>query len=184
MARARVLVAYCTRSGSTAGVAERIATRLGEHGHAVDLRELPEAPDPRDHDAIVLGSPVFDGRWMPEADAYVEDHRAALRTRQVWLFSVGTFGDTKRLLGSVALREPRNIGTLLAVVRPRVYRVFAGAIDPAAWPLWSRMFFRAIGGRFGDNRDWEVIDAWAAEIARELQTTEAQRWTRPSTLKA
>lgn len=183
MARARVLVAYCSRSGSTAGVAQRIAARLGEHGHAVDLRDVRDAPDPRDYDAIVLGSPVFDGRWMLEADAYVDDHRAALLGRRVWLFSVGTFGDTSRLLGSLARREPRNVGTLLAAVRPRSYRVFAGAIDRAAWPPVSRMFFRAIGGRFGDNRDWEVIDAWAAEIAAELQT-EALGWTPRSTLKA
>ena len=98
-----------------------------------------------------------------------EQHRAALRTHQVWLFSVGTFGDTKRLLGSLARREPRNIDALLTAVRPRDYRVFAGAIEPAAWPWWSRMLLRAIGGRFGDNRDWEVIDAWAAEIARGLR---------------
>ena len=181
---ARVLVAYCTRSGSTAGVAESIAARLRGHGHAVEGHELRDAPGPGDYDAIVLGSPVFDGRWMPAAEAYVEQHRAALRTRQVWLFSVGTFGDTKRLVGSVVRREPRNIDALLTAVRPRGYRVFAGAIDRAAWPLWSRILFHAIGGRFGDNRDWEAIDAWAAEIARELGTTEGQRWTRPSTLNA
>ena len=104
----------------------------------------------------------------------MEQHGAALRTRQVWLFSVGTFGDTKRLLGSLARREPRDIDALLTAVRPRDYRVFAGAIEPAAWPWWSRMLLRAIGGRFGDNRDWEVIDAWAAEIARGLQMTQSE----------
>ena len=143
---ARVLVAYCTRSGSTAGVAGSIAARLREHGHAVDRHELPDAPGPHDYDAIVLGSPVFDGRWLPEAEAYVWQHRAELRTHQLWLFSVGTFGDTKRLLGSLARREPRNIDALLTALRPRDYRVFAGAIEPAAWPWWSRMLLRAIGG--------------------------------------
>jgi menaquinone-dependent protoporphyrinogen oxidase len=29
--------------------------------------------------------------------------------------------------------------------------------------------FRAMGGRYGDFRDWDVIDAWAAEIAQDLQ---------------
>ena len=165
---ARVLVAHCTRSGSTAGVAGSIAARLREHGHVVDRHELSTAPGPHDYDAVVLGSPVFNGRWMPEADAYVEQHRAALRARQVWLFSVGAFGDTKRLLGSLARREPRNVDALLTAVRPRDYRVFAGAVSPADWPWWSRMLLRAIGERVGDNRDWEVIEAWASEIAREL----------------
>ncbi len=170
---ARVLVAYCTRSGSTAGVAGSIAARLREHGHAVDRHELSTAPGPHGYDAIVLGSPVFDGRWMPEAEAYVGQHRAELRTHQLWLFSVATFGDTKRLLGSLARREPRNIDALLTALRPRDYRVFAGAIDPTAWPWWSRMLLRAIGERVGDNRNWDVIDAWAAEIAGRLQTTQS-----------
>src|SRR4051812_33265786 len=122
MQPARVLVAYCTRSGSTAGVARGIAANLQEQGHSVDVREVRDAPGPRDYDAIVLGSPVFDGRWMPDAEAYVGEHRDALRMRQAWLFSVGTFGDTKRLLGGLARREPRNIDALLEAVRPRDYR--------------------------------------------------------------
>jgi menaquinone-dependent protoporphyrinogen oxidase len=174
MPRSRVLVAYCTRSGSTAGVAARLAAGLRQHGDIADVREVRHAPDPSDYDAIVLGSPVFDGRWMPEAEAYVHAYEAALQMRQTWLFSVGTFGDTSRLLGFLAKREPTNIDALRAAVRPRTYRVFAGAVDRAAWPLWSRMFFHALGGRFGDNRDWNVIDAWASEIAGQLRTTEAQ----------
>jgi hypothetical protein len=36
------------------------------------------------------------------------------------------------------------------------------------WPFWSRVFFHAFGGRFGDHRDWPVIDAWAEQIALTL----------------
>src|SRR4051794_18646655 len=118
MQPARILVAYCTRSGSTAGVARAIAAELEEHGHTVDVHEIRDGPGPRDYDAIVLGSPVFDGRWMPDAEAYVEQHSAALQTHHVWLFSVGTFGDTKRLVGAAVRREPRTIDALLAAVRP------------------------------------------------------------------
>lgn len=53
------------------------------------------------------------------------------------------------------------------------YRVFAGVIDRHQWPFLSRLFFYALGGRLGDNRDWPAIDAWAEEIAHAL----AQRAT-------
>ena len=36
--------------------------------------------------------------------------------------------------------------------------------------LWSRLVFHAFGGRFGDHRDWPVIDAWADQIALALPT--------------
>jgi menaquinone-dependent protoporphyrinogen IX oxidase len=142
-----------------------MAAGLRRHGHTVELRPVEDAGAPGEYDAVVLGSPVFDGRWMPAADAYADEHAPTLRHMPTWLFSVGSFGDTKRLLGPLALREPRNIASLRAVVAPRGYRVFAGVIDEHAWPLAARLLFRAVGGRFGDDRDWQQIDAWADEIA-------------------
>ncbi len=170
MSPAHVLVAYCSRSGSTAGVAARIAAGLRDRGHRADLRPVADADGPGAYDAVVLGSPVFDGRWMPEADAYTSEHAAELARSAVWIFSVGTFGDTKRLLGPLALCEPRNIDELRSSIRPRGYRVFAGAIDREAWPRTARLVFHAIGGRFGDNRDWAEIDGWAAHIAAALDS--------------
>jgi hypothetical protein len=37
-------------------------------------------------------------------------------------------------------------------------------------PFFSRLFFHAFGGRFGDNRDWTASDAWAESIALALRT--------------
>jgi hypothetical protein len=57
----------------------------------------------------------------------------------------------------------------LVVYATRVdYRVFAGVIDRHQWPLGSRLFYHALGGRLGDNRNWKAIDSWAACIARTL----------------
>ena len=65
-------------------------------------------------------------------------------------------------------REPRNIPQLTAAVHPIDYRVFAGVIDRHQWPLGSRIFYHALGGRLGDNRNWAAIDAWGASISRTL----------------
>src|SRR5688572_30165563 len=92
---ARVLVGYATRHGSTQGVAERIAGTLQSHGVQVDLRRVDEVEAVARYDAVVFGSPVYDGRWVPEGDAFVRDNLAALAVRAVWLFSVGSFGDRR-----------------------------------------------------------------------------------------
>ena len=67
-------------------------------------------------------------------------------------------------------REPRGIAEIQEALRPRDYRVFAGVIERHQWPALARLVFRAVGGRFGDNRDWPAIDAWAEGIGRALET--------------
>ncbi len=164
-----VLVVFASRHGSTAGIAERVAGRLREGGNRVDLHSVGEVDSVVAYDAVVLGSPVYDQAWPPEADSFAAHHRGALAERPVWLFSVGSFGDRKRLIGPLMRREPRNIAELRAAIGPRDYRVFAGVVEKQRWPLLSRVFFRLLGGRFGDQRDWPAIDEWAAAIAAALR---------------
>lgn len=164
------LVAYASRHGATRGVAERICMRLNEAGLDAELRGVEDARDLPPGCAVVLGSPVYDQHWPPETDAFVQRHRTALADGPLWLFSVGTFGDRRRGIGRFVTREPRGIGELRQALGPRDYRVFAGVIRREQWPLASRMLYHAFGGRLGDNRDWQDIEAWADGIAAELTT--------------
>lgn len=163
-----VLVAYATCFGSTRGIAERIAANLSARGQRAALRSVEDVVGAGDHDAVVFGSPVFNQRWLPEGDAFIRRNLDALAARPVWLFSVGTFGDGKRLIGPLMKREPKGIADLRDRIGPRDYRVFAGVIERDRWPLASRILFHAFGGRLGDNRDWAAIDAWSDAIAQEL----------------
>lgn len=169
-----VLVAYATRFGSTADVAEHIADVLRDAGMRVVLRRTQAVDSVAAYDAVVFGSPVFDQQWLPDADELVQRNLRALATRPVWLFSVGTFGDRKRVIGRLMRREPRNIASVRAAIEPRGYRVFAGVIDRAQWPLPSRALYHLLGGRLGDNRDWDEIGRWAREIAAALRAQAAR----------
>jgi len=170
-----VLVAFASRHGATRGVAERIATRLHEGGLAVELRQVEDVGEIPPGCAIVLGSPVYDGRWPPEFNDFVARHEQALAGRRTWLFSVGTFGDRRRVIGPLMRREPRNIAHVRETMRPDDYRVFAGVIRCEQWPLPSRMLFHLFGGRLGDNRDWAAIDEWVETILGALHRTEPAR---------
>ena len=162
------LVAYASRHGATQGIAERIATRLSDVGIDTALRHVNDADGISSYRAIVLGAPVYDGHWPPEANAYVDQHHRALATRPLWLYSVGSFGDTAPLLGAIVRKEPRDIAAIRARLSPRDYRVFRGVVEKHQWPLPSRLLYHAFGGRFGDYRQWPVIDAWADHIAQVL----------------
>lgn len=163
-----VLVAYASRHGATEETAVRIARRLADAGAAVECRRVDQVESPAGHDAVVFGAPVYDQSWPPEARDFVAEHREALSAGPLWLFSVGSFGDTKRLIGRMTHNEPRGIAELRAELGPREYRVFQGVIQKHQWPFWARVFFRAFGGRFGDHRDWAPVDAWAQQIAERV----------------
>lgn len=163
-----VLVVFASRHGATRGVAERICARLREAGLQVDLQGVDDAAELPAGCAVVLGSPVYDQSWLPEADEFVRRHVHELAERDLWLFSVGAFGDRRRGIGRLMIREPRGIDEVCEALLPRAYRVFAGVIRREQWPLASRMLYRLFGGRLGDNRDWDDIDAWAGGIARSV----------------
>jgi menaquinone-dependent protoporphyrinogen oxidase len=170
-----VLVVFASRHGATRGVAERIAARLHEGGLAVTLSQVEDVGAMPPGCAVVLGSPVYDQGWPPEFDEFVARHMQALAGRRTWLFSVGTFGDRRRVIGPLMRREPRNIGQVRETMRPDEYRVFAGVIRREQWPLLSRVLFHLFGGRLGDNRDWVAIDEWAETILATVHRTGAAR---------
>ena len=68
-----LLVVYASRHGATAEIAARIATRLVDSGASVDLRLVDEVETLDAYDAVVLGAPVYDQSWPPEANAFVAE---------------------------------------------------------------------------------------------------------------
>lgn len=168
--RPRVLVAYQSRHGSTREIAERAAEGLLVYGRwDVELRLAEELSTLEPYDAVVFGSPVYDGQWLPEAEAFVRGHLQALAARPLWLFSVGTFGDNHRVIGRFVTQQPRVIGFFLEALHPRSYRMFSGVIDAELWPWYGRFVLRLFGKRAGDNRDWLEIDRWIEQIASDLR---------------
>lgn len=162
------LVGYATRHGSTREIAERIATTLVEHGGTVELRTLDQVGDVHPYDAVVIGSAVYSGRWLAEATAFVRRQLPALAQRPVWMFSVGRLPEQGGLLGSFTRPDARELAECRARLHPRDHRFFGGAVLPERLSMVQRMVFRAAGGRYGDFRDWDEVDAWADEIARKL----------------
>src|SRR5690606_33116049 len=84
----RVLVAYATRFGSTEEVAQRIGTVLSSESIQTDVRAVEEITSLRDYDAIVIGSAIRVGRWVPEAVDFLREYEAELRDLPVAYFTV------------------------------------------------------------------------------------------------
>ncbi len=171
------LVAYATRHGSTAGIAERVATSLCHNGIPAEALPVNAVHDVRAYDAVVLGGAAYLFHWHKDATDFARSYRVALRERPVWLFSSGPLGtDLVDKDGAEVLQtcRPKEFEELSALVRARGAQVFFGAYDPQARPatVGERMFGLLPAAKAalsaGDFRDWPTIDAWAASIAAAL----------------
>jgi menaquinone-dependent protoporphyrinogen oxidase len=171
----RVLVTYASRHGATADIAEVVSAVLrdepeGDAARRVDLLLLEEVEDVSGYDAVVVGSAVYLGRWMPEARAFLHENRAALRRRPVWLFSSGPIGHT-----AGPEQDAVDTDELIDEVQARGYAGFAGRLRRADLDLDERLAVGRLHVEEGDYRDWTRIREWAEEIADALAVHTASR---------
>jgi menaquinone-dependent protoporphyrinogen oxidase len=160
----RILVTAASRHGATAEVATAIGKALTDAGAEVGVKALRGLEGVAGYNAVVLGSGVYMGRWLPEATAFVRRHVVELAARPVWLFSIGPIGSpTPKPEG-----DPAGIVELAASIKARGHRTFAGRLDRGRLGIGEKLVVSAVRSPDGDFRDWEAIGAWAREIAGEL----------------
>jgi menaquinone-dependent protoporphyrinogen oxidase len=164
----KILVAYASRAGSTAGVAEAIGVTLAESGAQVEVRPMQKVKDLMPYRAVVAGSAIQGGKWLPEAMQFMQTHRAALAQKPFTAFLVCM---TLAMPGADKYREhvAGFLQPVRALVRPVSEGLFAGALDISKIPSFgNRLKFRlsvAFGvWSEGDHRDWNAIRAWADNI--------------------
>ncbi|AXE24241.1 flavodoxin [Streptomyces globosus] len=163
MTTKRVLVAYGTKHGATAGIAEEIGRTLREDGFEAVVLPASDVGDVRDFDAVVLGGAVYAGRWSDKAKRCAERNAESLRHRPVWLFSSGPLDRSA---------EERDIPPAPAVARQmqligaREHMTFGGSVTARTPGLLARSMLRQ--GKGGDYRNPERIRNWAHHISAEL----------------
>lgn len=160
----RVLVAVASKHGSTREIAEAIADELRHQGLITDLQDAGEVSDLAGCEAIILGSAIYAGNWLPEAKSFAEQFHAELATLPVWLFSSGPLGTTD----PQPQDDPNRLIAALGDVPAREHHVFVGKLDPETLGFAERLIAKAVRAPQGDFRDWDAIRDWARTIAAEL----------------
>jgi menaquinone-dependent protoporphyrinogen oxidase len=163
-----VLVAYATAQGSTETIAECIRDTLADSGCTATAASVDDDLNPGDYEAVVLGSTIHDGNFLPAFTDYIDRHREELRDRPTWLFSVGMGPAMHGPLGSVLRRViPKPIDSVRHLLGAKGFHAFAGVFDrPPTWQL--RLVVRLLGVHPGDHRDRTDIATWTDDIAAQL----------------
>ncbi len=165
MSTCRVLVAYSSKYGATAGIAERIGETLRARGVQADVVSADRVTDLAPYGAVVLGSGVYAGSWLKGASRFLTANEAALATRPVWLFSDGPTGEGDPVAQMKGWRFPQALQPVADRIRPRDIAFFHGVIDPAKLSLPEKLIVRALKAPMGDFREWPRIEEWAEQIA-------------------
>ena len=164
----RILVAYASAAGSTGGVAETIGRTLADAGIAVDVHRVQSVMTLDGYDAVVLGSAIHGGKWLPEAVEFLQANQTRLIRVPTAFFLVGLMANKK------SESDQRLVDQFLAAERALVKPVaegrFVGAMFLKNYPgftgLGMRFFiaYCGLGLRGGDFRNPAAIRAWADRV--------------------
>ncbi|MFD8565442.1 flavodoxin domain-containing protein [Streptomyces sp. NPDC059639] len=151
----RVLVAYGSKNGSTAEIAERIGDVLSKAGCATAVCPAREAADDvAAYDAVVLGGALYSGDWHRDARRFARRAATALGARPLWLFSSGPLDASAGERDIPPVRGVRRVADRLDVCG---HITFGGRLDENARGRLARTIVHA--GRGGHFRDFARITA-------------------------
>jgi menaquinone-dependent protoporphyrinogen oxidase len=167
----KILVAYASRAGATGEVADAIGQVLCETGAAVEVSPVNDVTNLDPYQAVVLGSAIYMGSWMPAAVNFLDQHRQALSQIPVATFTVSMLmvdrpEEHQQLIAkhfTESEQQPR--------FQPVSNAIFAGRIAYDKLSFFYRSIAKMMKAEEQDKRDWPAIQGWARSLASQLVAT-------------
>lgn len=158
----KILVAYATRAGSTAEIATEVGGVLSARGFSVEMKSLKERPVLAGYQAVVLGSAVRMGSWLPEALTFVRTNQRALQGLPVALFTVHMLNTGEDEASRTA--RAGYTASVRALLPDASEAFFAGLMDFSRLSFFDRFIARMVKAVESDRRDWGQIRDWAGSV--------------------
>ena len=164
---ARILVAYASKKGSTAEIAQAIGKELQAAGHIVDVTEMGTVASPAGYNAVVIGGPIYMGKMMGDTGKFVRRHYNGLVNLPVAGFIVSLAPVSKDPVTDLEYAQ-KALHASLAPLKPVAETVFAGRLDPSKLSWLQKWMTEKAKSPVGDFRDWTAIAAWARELPAKM----------------
>jgi menaquinone-dependent protoporphyrinogen oxidase len=161
----RVLVSASSKHGSTAEIADRIGAVIAARGLEVTVSPPDQVVGLEGYGAVVLGSAVYAGHWMPAARE-LASRVITTAISQVWLFSSGPIGDPPK-----PDEDPVDVAEIESATHAIDHAIFTGKLDRSKLSFGERAIIAAFHAPYGDFRRWDEVEDWARSIADRITTS-------------
>ena len=192
----KILISYASNAGSTAEIAQRIASQMRSKDIRVDCKVFHQAGDLDLYDGIVLGGPMMMG-WHPAMMRFSIANQAVLADKAVAIFitalTLTNTGETNFRGSSLFLddtlavfpRNPLRLGfkerrtsiasylepvfSVAPSLKPASIAFFGGKLDYGKLKFKQKLIaFLLIGAKAGDRRNWDAINNWTENLKNTL----------------
>ena len=161
----KILITYATKAGSTVEIAAVIGESLSKRNFQVDVKPVSENPALDGYQAVLMGSAIRMGSWLPEAVDFVRKNQTTLNQLPTSIFTVHMLNyrddETSRTARQAYTAPVREL-------LPSADEVFfRGNMDYKTLSFLDRMIAKAVADPNnppGDFRDWDAIRGWAGAL--------------------
>ncbi|GAB4585645.1 flavodoxin domain-containing protein [Nocardia sp. IFM 10818] len=165
MTQQPVLVAYGSKRGGTAEIAQWIGDSLEAAGITAEVRPAREVRSVDDYGAVILGGALYSGRWHRDARRFARHFAGHLRGLPVWLFGSGPLDDSADRPDGGKIFGANSARKVAERLDARGLTFFGGRLERTARGFPASSMAKT---HSGDFRDRNRIQSWAKGIAAEL----------------
>ncbi len=171
-----ILIAYASKKGSTQEIADYMADHLRKNAYTVTVAHCDTVQTLAEYDAVLLGTGIYSGRWLPAAETFLRRLTAELDETPFFYFLVcirlletgGYDHVMQEYVPEHLIKQVKNIQGQTA---------FAGKLSYAdidwreRWTLSMRYDGEAkpMEQLVEDHRNWQTIQRWIEDVERKLK---------------
>lgn len=170
----KVLVAYGSKHGGTAGIAAQIGETLRSWGLDAVVLPARAVRDVSKYDAVIVGGALYGMHWYADARSFVLRNAKILRERPVWFFSSGPLDESA---SRADIAPTIQVQQLMDFVCANGHVTFGGTLAPGARGFIAAKMAK---NHAGDWRDPTRIAAWARTVANQLSDTTQPARAKPA----
>lgn len=162
----QVLVAYGSKRGGTAGLAEMIGEEMESTGASVVVKPARDVRNIDEFDAVVLAGALYAFRWHRDARHFAKRFAPALRQRAVWLVSSGPLDDSAT---TKEIPPVKQVARAMAATGARGHLTVGGRLEPDAKGFPASAMAKKSAG---DWRDRDQVHQWVASVVADLKPSQ------------